>query len=318
MKKKILLVLGGILVLSCGIILIPKNNNNKINNETEINLADLETNPDLNNNNTFTFVADKEDVNLTQKEIIDKYKNNISVLEETESIEINNIDTKEFKEDLNVLGEVAETEIAEQETEPVINLENIEVNNIQDNFTSSTSENIVPVVASPIPETTPEPQTEPETTIAIENIDYTEMVWNNTKEEREEIYKKGKELIQVANAQGLNTSGLSTVLYVLDNRAYYEPDGTIPFIEITKDYSNNCYNVDIYVSVNPEKSELNNTALKELCKLISFNNDNVFNCIMNDYLNNVYANADTWYDTDYNFKIMGHLENGLVRYSIKY
>lgn len=319
MKKKILLVTGGILVLALGIILIPQNNNNKINNETEINLAELETNSVITNKNSKTIIASKTDKDLTAQEFIEKY--DIPVFSEKESKNNNITETKEFKEtDFSKNEDNINSTELETETETGINLDNIDVNAINDNYTSETSSNIVPVVASPEPETVQAiAETEPETTIALENIDYTGMVWNNTKEERAEIYKKGEELTQTANLAGLNTSGLSTVLYVLDNRAYFEPDGTIPFIEIAKDYSNDCYNVDIYVSVNPEKSMLNNSALKELCKLISFNNNNVYDSIMEDYLNETLI-PDQWTDSGKGFSIkyFGDKEKQLTRYSIKY
>lgn len=323
MKKKILLVTGGILVLALGIILIPQNSNNKINNETEINLAELETNSVITNKNSKTIVADETDKNLTAQEFIEKY--DIPVFNEKESKDNNITETKEFKE-TNFSKNEDNINSTELETETGINLDSIEVSAVSDNYTSETSNHVVPVVANPEPTTTPETvqaiaetETEPETTIALENIDYTGMVWNNTKEERAEIYKKGEELIQTANLAGLNTSGLSTVLYVLDNRAYFEPDGTIPFLEIAKDYVNDCYNVDIYVSVNPEKSMLNNSALKELCKLISFNNNNVYDSIMEDYLNETLI-PDQWTDSGKGFSIkyFGDKEKHLTRYSIKY
>ena len=320
MKKKILLVLGGILILTTGIILIPKNNNNRINinNETEINLADLETNSFITDKNSKTIIADDEDKNLSAKELAEKY--DIPILNETEE-ELNNSETKEFKEvdfsknEDNIDLTKLETE---QETQ-AINLDNIEVSNINDTYTSSTSENIVPVVASPTPEQATEPvqtKSEPqELETQADIVIDTENLYTTTPEQEIEINNSGYAILTQAQQAGVNTHNIDNPIYIMSGEAYASFNGQDKAIRIYKE--NDYYNVDIFVNV--KDYEYNKIALQELTKLISYNNSDVFDSILDDYLNET-LNPDEWTDSTKGFmiKYYGNKEQHLTRYSIRY
>lgn len=316
MKKKILLVTGGILVLALGIILIPQNNNNnKINNETKINLAELETNSVLTNKNSKTIIASETDKDLTEQEFIEKY--DIPVFNEKESKDNNITETKEFKEtDFSK----NEDNINSTETETGINLDSIEVSAVSDNYTSETSNHVVPVVANPEPTTTPETvqaiaetETEPETQVNM--IIDTENLYTTTPEQEIEINNSGYAILTLAQQAGINTHNIDNPIYIMSGEAYVSFNGADKAIRIYKE--NDYYNVDIFVNVKDYK--YNNNALQELTKLISYNNLDIYESIYDDYINEI-LNPDEWIDSGKGFMIKYHgdKEQHLTRYSIKY
>lgn len=367
MKKNIIkyvgFALGGVL-LFCVIVFYPEKNKNEIEESKIISLA--ESTAEIKTEEAKENIKNSEYIKLKDDDgnDIELENNKITILinDETEEYILTEKDRgKTFdeiavdmgyslvnKDDIETIKKGEET--VKKFVESELNLDNVKVSSIQDNYTSSISEHDVHVVAEP----EPEPETEPETTQAS-----TELTEPQAPEPKQQVASGYTD--STVNLSGISfpvLSGFADInnskfgadtdtdnrlynafiefgkrikidlenngehviadnpIYILNNKIIYDLGGGSSF-ELEK--NNDYYKINLYVNIFSDDESYakkkSREVLKSFCYAITNNAEELYRCIDEDYKNEI-LNIGDWNNTDNNFVIK--VEEDKINHTVSY
>lgn len=106
-------------------------------------------------------------------------------------------------------------------------------------------------------------------------------------------------------------------LYFTDNQVCFTPQGksNLELIKNEKEYIINIY-MDLTPSKKTEITESNNKILKDFCNIICSNGDELYNFVMDDYINKI-IDEDVFFSTDYGVEVKVTVGKGILTYAFK-